>query len=72
MSVPVDYANRIVDLLQETDRKTAGIALRIADALISYREAVEVSSALAQVDVEMSRLSADRRRRERNAATTLA
>lgn len=49
MCAPTDYADQIVDLLRETDAKTASAALRIAEALIDYRAGVQASSALAEV-----------------------
>jgi hypothetical protein len=49
---PIDYAQRIVGVLADTDCGNAKIALRIADALIDQRGRYEMASALAGVHAE--------------------
>lgn len=44
MSSPVEYAQKIDSLLQETDRTAADAALKIARELFEYRSSREVVS----------------------------
>lgn len=47
METPTQYAEKIIDLLEDTDSATATFALRIATVLLDHKASVAASAALA-------------------------